>query len=302
MKCAYPIILEKGRAFGCGQCVNCRINKRREWANRIVLESSLYEDNTFVTLTYDDKYLPSDGCVRKATLQNFIKQLRAYRDYQAEKLDQKAPSIRYFGVGEYGSETLRPHYHIILFNHPNCLRGISRYTKRDAKCCAVCATIRRVWKRGNVYLGQVSLQSASYVAGYVIKGWNKETPIDDLSPEFTLKSNRPGIGHDYAWELASSLLAAGATHVPTSCRREGRLWPLGRYIRDKVSTYAGGLELERVPPNQRVHELSEAIYSDPTILPQNKAYALREALIAPQYYQTKQLEKKLAKKAKERSL
>ena len=262
----------------------------------------MYQDNTFVTLTFDEKYKPKDGCVRKATLQGFIKRLRARLDYYAEQYKTEPLRVRYFGVGEYGGESLRPHYHIILFGYPNCVRGRTVYTKRDQKCCDICTSIRKVWQLGHVYLGQVSFQSAAYVGGYVVKGWYKDTPFDHLTPEFTLKSNRPGIGHDVAYELASSLLASNATHVPFSVRHNGRLWPLGRYLRDKTSEFAGGLKLEKAPPDQKVHDLSESIYRDETIPALYKKMAFREALIAPRYEKARALGKKLDRKQKERPL
>lgn len=292
MKCAYPIILEKGRAVGCGQCVTCRINKRREWTNRIVLESSLYEDNTFVTLTFDDDNLPEDLSVSKRDLQLFWKKLRK----------KNVQGFRYFAVGEYGSQTHRPHYHAIMFGHPNCNRGITRYTKRDSYCCPVCTTIRETWSYGNVYLGQVSVQSASYVAGYVTKGWTRDIPLKDREPEFTTKSNRPGIGEPYCWELASSLLQANATHVPFSVRHSGKFWPLGRYIREKTSTYAGDLPLETVPKDQEVHDLSETIYGNTEIPAFRKAPALREALIQASYFKNRALKAKVEKAQRERTL
>lgn len=266
-----------------------------------MLESTLYEDNAFVTLSYDEKNHPKDGSVSKEELQNFLKRLRARMDYYAEKEGTEPRKVRYFGVGEYGSKSLRPHYHLILFDYPSCIYRLSQYGKRRASCCAVCDTIRDVWGRGHVFLGEVSFQSAAYVAGYVVKGWTRDVPehIAHLDPEFTLKSNRPGIGHDFAWELASSLLFAEATHVPFSVRHNGRLWPLGRYIRSKVAEFTGGLELEKAPLDQRVHELSEVIYNDTEVLPKQKTWKVREALIAPRYHKAKALEKKLDKSRKD---
>ena len=42
----------------CGQCIGCRLERARQWALRCMHESSLYEENSFVTLTYDDEHLP----------------------------------------------------------------------------------------------------------------------------------------------------------------------------------------------------------------------------------------------------
>lgn len=42
----------------CGQCISCRLNKSRDWANRVMLEASEFKHNYFITLTYSDEYLP----------------------------------------------------------------------------------------------------------------------------------------------------------------------------------------------------------------------------------------------------
>ena len=236
MRCKYPITnIEKGRAFGCGRCVTCRINKRRQWTNRIVLESSLQKDNTFITLTYSDENLPEDLSVCKYELQKFIKRLR------------KQHEIRYFAVGEYGSQTNRPHYHVIAFGHPNCLYGRTR----GKNCCPICLSMAKTWGLGHIYLGEVSDDSAGYVAGYVVKGWTRELPLD-RSPEFTLKSLKPGIGEGFAHEMASELLRLDRGSVPRSVRRNGRLWPLGRYMLEKVSEYTGGLPIEKAWEDKEV--------------------------------------------------
>lgn len=291
MKCQYPVVLGKDRIVGCGQCTMCRIRKKKEWTNRIVLESALYEDNTFVTLSYDEDHLPEDASVSKRELQLFMKRLRKDNDRK----------IRYFGVGEYGDVTCRPHYHVVLFNHPNCLRGISEYSKRDLKCCPVCTSLRSVWQRGQVYLGEVSVESAAYVASYTIKGWTKEEEVPEfLTPEFTAKSR--GIGHDFAWELASNLLETDHPVVPFSVRHNGRFWPLGRYIREKVSLYTGGLPLEKAPQDQKLPALSEAIYSDVKVPAFRKAATLREAVIQTRYHKAEQIKRNIERRRKDRIL
>lgn len=102
-----------GQAFGCGQCLPCRVNRRRIWTHRIMLEAAQYHDNSFVTLTYDEEKLPVDLSVTPRTLQLFMKRLRKVYPNR----------IRYFGVGEYGDQTMRPHYHLALFNFASCARG-----------------------------------------------------------------------------------------------------------------------------------------------------------------------------------
>ena len=109
---------------GCGQCIHCRANRRREWVLRILLELEKHEFNTFLTLTYDDVHLPADQSLKTEHLTNFFKRLRYKVDYP----------IRYYAVGEYGEETERPHYHVALFGHPNCQYGRTRSKIGRASC------------------------------------------------------------------------------------------------------------------------------------------------------------------------
>ena len=91
----------------CGQCIGCRLERSRQWAVRCVHEASLYKNNCFVTLTYSDDKLPSDGSLHFDHFQKFMKRLRRFYD------DSR---IRFFHCGEYGEQYSRPHYHCCLFN------------------------------------------------------------------------------------------------------------------------------------------------------------------------------------------
>lgn len=162
----------------CGKCVICQRNKQREWVFRIQCEETQSKSSLFITLTYDDKYLPYDNCkptLSKRHCQLFFKQLR-------KKF--KDSNLRYYLVGEYGSHTHRPHYHLILFNLP--FKNV-----KDAQ-----KIIEKFWKRGFVYVGSVTHGSIAYCAKYSIKidtGHDSEFPVR----EFMLCSRRPALGSCY---------------------------------------------------------------------------------------------------------
>ena len=92
----------------CGLCLECRIQHARQWADRCVLEAKNYKDNYFVTLTYDDDFLPNHNSLEPRDLQLFLKRLR--KTFPHTK-------IRFLASGEYGDSSFRPHYHLILLNH-----------------------------------------------------------------------------------------------------------------------------------------------------------------------------------------
>lgn len=63
-------------ALPCGSCVGCRLERARQWAMRCVDEASLYRDNSFITLTFDPKFLPNNRSLDVSIFQKFMKRLR----------------------------------------------------------------------------------------------------------------------------------------------------------------------------------------------------------------------------------
>lgn len=148
MKCSVPFT--QGVAeFGCGQCMPCRLNRRRLWTARLMLEARQHEHSVFVTLTYDKEHYPGDGNLDVREAQLFLKRLR---------FELQPRKIRYYIVGEYGERRGRAHYHAILF-------GVSDADKE---------LISRAWGKGLVHVGTVTPESASYVVSYVCKGATRE--------------------------------------------------------------------------------------------------------------------------------
>lgn len=234
MRCTNPYIAPGRKAFGCGQCLPCRVNRRRVWAHRIMLEASLHSDNSFVTLTYDDEHLPSGGHLVPKHTQDFLKRLR--KSIEPVK-------VRYYLVGEYGDQSHRPHYHAALFGYPPCEHGLTSPNRRG-DCCRVCDGLRRIWGLGNIYSGGVSYESANYIAGYVTKKLTAkgDPKLDGKEPEFARQSNRPGIGAFFMDEVASTLLERNLDSlpdVPVTLRHGNRIMPLGRYLTRRLRTRMG---------------------------------------------------------------
>lgn len=249
-------------ACGCGKCPPCKINRRRQWAGRIMLESRLHEKNAFVTLTYDEKHLPEKNELDPREPQLFIKRLRRAYDSVGQ--------FRFYLAGEYGKNTRRPHYHIALFGFPTCQRG--RTEHRLKYCCAPCDTVQRSWARGGVDLGQLNKYSASYIAKYLTKGgtseriW-KKNGSKGIYPEFTRMSLRPGgIGAAAISAVSNSIKSAqkdGAvfnnlTDVPGILRANGSLFPMGRYLKGKLIEKLGYTDDQKKQfLKQYVSEMSE---------------------------------------------
>jgi len=126
-------------------------------------EASQWENNVFVTLTYDDEHLPEDQGLDVSEFQRFMKRLRKART--GEK-------VRFFHCGEYGDQTNRPHYHALLFNVDFPDRKPWRSdTFRSAE-------LERLWPLGNSEFGAVTFESAAYVARYSLKKLTGQAAID----------------------------------------------------------------------------------------------------------------------------
>ena len=208
------------REMPCGKCVECRLAYSRQWADRCMLELEDHDESYFLTLTYDDAHLPvvesidDDGVYHlhstlvKRDVQLFLKRLR--------KDGQK---IRYFMCGEYGSESRRAHYHMIIYGlHLDDLILYSRNTQGDPLYNS--EYLNRMWHyQGYVVVGKVTWQSCAYVARYIMKkqygyaaGMYKDLGI---TPEYTAMSRRPGIGRNYYDKHKSDIYESEYIHIST---------------------------------------------------------------------------------------
>lgn len=181
----------------CGQCIGCRLDRAREWTVRCLHEAKLHEENCFITLTYDDEKLPERGSLDYRDFQLFMKRMR-----------KKTGPVRFFMCGEYGETTLRPHYHAILFGirFPDLVYWGKSPTGYPVYRSQILADL---WGLGNVLVGEVSKQSAGYVARYCLKkvtGDLAEAHYNGREPEFAQMSLKPGLGADFFKKFRSDIL------------------------------------------------------------------------------------------------
>ena len=238
----------------CGQCLGCRIDRSRRWAMRCVHEASLYDStngNSFVTLTYRDRiacdqeqlnrgfHIPDDwslsvpwwdeqGRQRSSHFQAFMKRLR-------KVVPQK---VKFYQCGEYGKickhgvdleesscafcNLGRPHHHALLFNLSfpdleaySVQNGTTRYTSR---------ILEGLWPYGFVDVGQVTMESAGYVARYCMKkitgdlaeehyrSIDMDGEVHELAPEYSSMSN--GIGKAWLAKYRDDVYPSDEVPVP----------------------------------------------------------------------------------------
>ncbi len=182
----------------CGQCLGCRLERKRGWAIRCVHEAQMHEENSFLTLTYDNEHLPEDGSVDVKEWQRFAKRLRK----------QKGP-FRFLHCGEYGKENKRAHYHACVF-------GIdfhgdrTLHTQKGGHPLWISSELSDLWRNGFCTIGSLSFDSAAYVAGYCVKKTtgigakeslervNHESgEVSVVKAEYATMSRRPGLGHSW---------------------------------------------------------------------------------------------------------
>lgn len=264
-----------------------------------MLEATLHEENCFLTLTYEDEQLPPLNTLVPRDLQLFLKKLR-------KKMEPKR--FRYFGVGEYGDQTQRPHYHVALFGVRTCEYGLTR-TRIRRECCSICTEMSRLWGKGHCFLGRCETQSARYIAGYVIKKLTRPDHPDlgGRHPEFARMSNRPGIGSGMVDEIASTLLEHSLDtlpDVPATLAHGGARWPLGKYLRRQLRRKIGRDEKAPLATIQKMaeklrpmHEIGQACP-----IPGFKEFAFKGAIIDAGKGGRINLEAKLRRQQKRGSL
>lgn len=169
-------------------------------------EAALYERSSFVTLTYSPENLPAMGTLIYSDFQKFMKRLR-----------RAGYSARFYMCGEYGETTNRPHYHACLFGFwpPDAV-----YFRKSpsGERLYQSAILDKIWGLGGCMFGDVTFESAAYVARYCLKKVTGKAAdkhyervdtdtgeIYHLEPEFNQMSLKPGIGAGFFNKFTSDM-------------------------------------------------------------------------------------------------
>lgn len=243
--------LGKAISIPCGRCIGCRLERSRQWAVRILHESQLHEESSFLTLTYSDEHLPSSRSLVVGHCQLFLKRLRA----------RLAPKrVRFFLCGEYGERTARPHYHAILFGY-----GFpDKIPLEGKKGLFFSQELVETWGLGHCSVGSVTFESASYVASYATKKILGEAAVSHYKgrkPEFLLMSRRPGIGRGWIDSYSSDVYPSDEVIVRGFPSRPPRYYDQVFAARDaavfeaiRASREAKALELNTIVNSYGVEE------------------------------------------------
>lgn len=233
-KCFSSIVITKPsghkQSVPCGKCEFCLVNKRQDWQFRLTQEMKIAESAHFLTMTYDEENLPLQvdtetgefvPTLNKKDVQLFLKRLREknidksiqINKYKTRKQAWKqTKQLRYYAIGEYGTDTERAHYHAIMFN-----------LQKDME-----PSLEQIWQMGYLHTGSVTPQSIAYVCKYSI---NKHYYKGIGQKPFAIMSKRPAIGHNYL-ENAKYHQENETIQVKTN----GVVQRLPQYYKDKFFT------------------------------------------------------------------
>ena len=187
----------------CGRCIGCRLKRTKSWAIRCMHEAQMHNENSFITLTYNDEHYKLG--LDYTDFQKFLDRMRKH----------KGRPTRYFAAGEYGDISNRPHWHALLFGttFPN-LQQIGDNLWRSPE-------LEQLWPYGFSSIGEVTFQSAAYVASYCTKKVNgplaaqkytrvnlQTGQIEKVQPEMARMSLKPGIGANWLRKYWPEVYAA----------------------------------------------------------------------------------------------
>lgn len=208
----------------CGQCIGCKLERSKKWAARCVHEASTNQSNSFITLTFSDRYINPEHTLEKAKVSEFTKFVKRFR----ERI--RPTKVSYFHCAEYGyqyekddhkklypiKDSLgrdlvgRPHHHALIFGYDFPDKVYYKDTPAGMPIYRS-EILEGLWPFGYSSVGAITFESAAYVARYCVKKLNGERAeakcaqglrhyerllengeIVTLEPEYTTMSN--GIG------------------------------------------------------------------------------------------------------------
>lgn len=226
MECLHPKYLPSREMYvPCGACAFCGATRRSDWATRLHYERKLHTSGSFVTLTYSDNnltYVKGVSTLVKDDLQRFFKRLR-----------KGGAFFRYYAVGEYGSQTARPHYHVLFFGDVDEVAIRKAWSKWNRKT-------DKYYALGQVHIGKVTAQSVMYCLGYLVNGKKGPSGKRGVARQFALMSRgdrkpgskfRYGLGHNY---LSKAMIEWHRSGRKNYVVLDGAKKHLPRYYKDRI--------------------------------------------------------------------
>lgn len=241
MKCINPRKLPNPARTGfedyyilasCGKCYACLSNRRRSWLFRLKNEEMASNFSVFVTFTYNDDFC--DGYLHKSHMQKFIKRLRHHHKFT------------YYGIGEYGTTTFRPHYHFVFFFKD----------KQKISCLNLQKEFEEKWQFGFVSVKKCSYKRLNYVLHYHVR-----PKLVNGKSTFQVFSKGMGISFIEDTHIINYLLNNNTAIVKSL---DGGTYVIPRYYRKKLSElYDINLTCEIDTDKLPVNDMIEKVFDRP---------------------------------------
>lgn len=218
--CLSPITITKNKntkeeetiQVRCGKCIECNIQRIKEWTNRLYLEQISHDESCFITLTFSNDLITNntdkevnplmaiDLKYSKRYFQLFLKRLRKYI-YKTEN-----KFIKYYHIGEYGSRNQRAHHHIIIFGwKPKDMRQME--VSKSGKEQFFSQTINDIWKLGRISVQNTNINNIKYICKYTTEKINNTNRYNtNFAKPYQTFSNRGELGDLMLYKNAVNLI------------------------------------------------------------------------------------------------
>lgn len=220
----------------------------------------MWDENCFITLTYDDEHLPENQQLKHYDFVCFMKRVRKHYEPRI---------IRYYMGGEYGEGYGRPHYHACLFNLD--FKDKLYFARHGKHITYTSTTLDKLWGKGFALIGSLTYESARYVATYCTtrktgkkadahyKTLNTETgEIFQREPEYGQMSRRPGLGAHWLDKFHTDVYPHDEVIINGRARKPPRYY-------DKRFKFKHDLKGELAPiKQQRLEKAAERAHDNTT--------------------------------------
>lgn len=153
----------------CGKCLACLHSRAKDWALRIMHETSALANDKknpkpscFVTLTFTDENRANKSKPHSVDLheiQKFIKRMRSLT--KAE--------FKVYYCGEYGDRSGHAHYHLAIMGYDFPDKLIHKQNDDGTKPEYRSYTLEKLWPYGHSHILNLDYGLAYYLASYLVK-------------------------------------------------------------------------------------------------------------------------------------
>lgn len=207
MLCSGPITMKTKNGnikCRCKQCLPCRITTQSGIMLQCLLENQIASSAWFLTLTFREPPEIEDY----SHFSMFLDRLRVRNRRAGNSLP-----IRYLGIGEYGTQSKRFHYHALIWNSMDFPTQVWE---------------RNLWPHGFIKIGNVSPASIRYTTNYTTKFLEEDSQALPKG-----RSTKPPLGEEVMQFLGTKarINNLNLPHAPTHLNHTGRTYSVNNAMK-----------------------------------------------------------------------